>query len=180
MPSSVEGTRVDAAVRPATTLRQCLGRFATGVTIVTYPGDDGPRGLTVNSFTSVSLDPPLVLVCLDRRSRAAASFDRTPFAVNVLHARQRALALHFAGRPREGLVPDWSTHGGVPLLQDSLAWLVCEPWQQLQAGDHVVVLGKVSAFGAADQPPLCFFRGEFLELAQPPAVPALSIPAIHP
>ena len=81
--------------------RRALGHFATGVTVVTYAARDADefRGTTVNSFTSVSLDPPLVLVSLGRQTRAAAALrPGTPYAVNVLHHRQRHLALHFAGR----------------------------------------------------------------------------------
>src|ERR1700749_1181311 len=79
-------------------LRSCLGRFATGVVVVTFDSDDGPRGITVNSFTSVSMDPPLVLVSVARRARAHdALFDRA-FCVNVLGGEQEALARRFAGR----------------------------------------------------------------------------------
>src|SRR3954465_7893460 len=81
-------------------LRQCLGHFTTGVTVITCAGADGaPHGATVNAFTAVSLEPPLVLVSLDRRSRLCALLEAAPFTVNVLEASQKDLALHFAGRP---------------------------------------------------------------------------------
>lgn len=172
MSSRPQGAAADAVERSEPLLRRCLGHFATGVAIVTYETPDGPRGLTVNSFTSVSLDPPLVLVCLDRRSKAAERLPLSAFAVNVLHADQRDLAWHFAGRPSPGLQPQWRRAHTAPRLSDCLAWLACEPWSSQDAGDHVIVVGRVAQFGTSEEAPLCFFRGEFLELAprqQPPA-----------
>lgn len=164
MSNSAETSARNGAGRAGLSLRHCLGHFATGVTVVTYGGDDGPRGITVNSFTSVSLEPPLVLVCLDQRSKAAAQVLQQPFAINVLHARQRELAWHFAGKPQPGYAPAWSTQHATPVLDDSLAWLVCEPWSRHDAGDHVIVLGRVIDYGANPHGPLCFFRGQFMEL----------------
>jgi flavin reductase (DIM6/NTAB) family NADH-FMN oxidoreductase RutF len=150
--------------KPDISLRHCLGHFATGVAIATYDTPDSARGLTVNSFTSVSLDPPLVLVCLDKRSRAISDLPRQPFGVNMLHSSQRELAWHFAGRPSPTLQPIWRRVGQVPLLSESLAWLVCEPWSNHEAGDHVIVVGRVMEFGVSDKDPLCFFRGELVDL----------------
>ncbi|OKO84422.1 hypothetical protein AC629_21410 [Bradyrhizobium sp. NAS80.1] len=155
--SKNSASRPDAAV----TLRRCLGNFATGVAIVTYDGPDGPRGLTVNSFTSVSLDPPLVLICVGINSRAAGLLPGASFAVNFLHARQGECARHFAGRASLTFELEWRRESGSPLLADSLAWLACEPWSVHEAGDHLIVLGRVVEFGAGDEDPLCFFRGAF-------------------
>jgi flavin reductase len=157
---------------PALSLRHVLGHFATGVTVVSYSGPEGPRGMTVNSFTSVSLDPPLVLACVDKRSRSIAHLLGKAFAVNVLHARQQELARHFSGRSVEGYEPDWSVEHTAPVLRDSLACLVCEPWTHLDAGDHVIALGRVTHFNASPKAPLCFFRGRFIELAADSAPPA--------
>src|ERR1700739_4350057 len=99
--------------------RRALGHFATGVTVVTYKqeGIDESRGTTVNSFTSVSLDPPLVLVSLGRQTRAAAALrPGSRYAVNVLHHGQRDLAMHFAGRPQPGTRVGWEVRSGVPHL----------------------------------------------------------------
>jgi flavin reductase (DIM6/NTAB) family NADH-FMN oxidoreductase RutF len=150
-------------------LRQCLGHFATGVAVVSYEtAASEARGLTVNSFTSVSLDPPLVLICLSKRSRAIEHLPRVPFAVNVLGADQRDLARHFAGKTTDTR-PIWRRVGNVPLLAQSLAWMTCEPWSNCDAGDHVILIGHVREFGVNQQDPLCFYRGEFIGIA--PAAP---------
>jgi flavin reductase (DIM6/NTAB) family NADH-FMN oxidoreductase RutF len=146
-------------------LRRCFGHFATGVAVVTYDGGDQPRGLTVNSFTSVSLDPPLVLVCLDKRSRAIPHLIGAPFGVNVLTAGQRDLAWHFAGKS-VGAVPAWRNIGLVPLLDHSLAWMTCTPWSSHDAGDHLILVGKVDCFGSGQHDPLCFYRGQFAGMTQ--------------
>jgi flavin reductase len=149
----------------ARALRQCLGHFATGVAVVSYETADlEERGLTVNSFTSVSLDPPLVLICLNKRSRAIERLPRTPFAVNVLGADQRNLAWHFAGRAADTR-PVWRRVGNVPLLEQSLAWMTCTPWSNCDAGDHIILIGHVQEFGVNQRDPLCFYRGEFIGIA---------------
>ncbi|MFB9269995.1 flavin reductase family protein [Bradyrhizobium erythrophlei] len=169
--------REDDIVAPgdvARALRQCLGHFATGVAVVSYEtAAFEVRGLTVNSFTSVSLDPPLVLICLNKRSRAIEHLPRTPFAVNVLGADQRDLAWHFAGRATD-TQPIWRRVGNVPLLAQSLAWMTCEPWSNCDAGDHVILIGHVQEFGVSQQAPLCFYRGEFIGIA-PSALPEPAI-----
>ncbi len=155
----------DAAYSATQSLRQCLGHFATGVAVVTYPTEGGPRGVTVNSFTSVSLDPPLVLICLKRGTRSAAHIQRSSFVVNVLNHRQRDLAKQFAGHRLDDELPlTWQWQDGIPRLAENIAWLSCDPWSEHEAGDHVIVIGKVTAFETNAEHPLCFFRGNFLEL----------------
>jgi len=146
-------------------LRQCLGHFATGVAVATYAAaDHSPKGLTVNSFTSVSLDPPLILLCLSKRSKAIELLPKIPFAVNVLGADQHHLAGYFAGRP-SGATPVFRRLDDIPLLDQSLAWMTCMPWSNHDAGDHVIVVGRVREFGVTQQDPLCFYRGEFTGVA---------------
>ncbi|MCG8690578.1 MAG: flavin reductase family protein [Minwuiales bacterium] len=164
MPDKQGMETVGDTAREDRRFRDCLGSFATGVAVVTYAGPDGPRGLTVNSFTSVSMRPPLVLVCLDRTSKAAGRLTGSPFAINFLHAGQREVALHFAGRPSPAIRPDWETVEGVPCFRDRLARLVCAPWSHHEAGDHTVLFGRVVDFGNTDGAPLCFFRGAFQSL----------------
>ena len=157
-------TTPPTAAPPAGALRDCLGHFATGVTVVTYDHPDGPRGLTVNSFTSVSLDPALVLVCIDRRASAAEPLRRAPFAVNVLRADQHAVAAHFAGMTDMRPAWTWTRDDDVPCLGDSMARLICRPWSSHAAGDHRIVIGRVVSFDAGPGAPLCFFRGRFATL----------------
>src|SRR5258708_25484519 len=160
--SSLREGEVIASSEFAGSLRRCLGHFATGVAVVTYEtAAFEPRGLTVNSFTSVSLDPPLVLICLNKRARAIEHLPRVPFAVNVLGADQRHLAWHFAGKASDAR-PIWRRVGEVPLLEQSLAWMTCSPWSNHEAGDHVILIGHVQEFGVGQQDPLCFYRGEFI------------------
>ncbi|MBP2366484.1 flavin reductase family protein [Pseudonocardia parietis] len=148
-------------------LRWCLGHFATGVTVITCQGADGePHGATVNAFTAVSLDPPLVLVSLDRRSRLCSlvESEQRPFTVNVLEAGQKDLALHFAGRPDQEVtwLPDSAC--GAPRLDGVLAHICCTPWQAYDGGDHVLYLGEVQEFLIHEGAPLLFHTGKFHHL----------------
>ncbi|MGP3923752.1 flavin reductase family protein [Streptomyces sp. 8N616] len=148
-------------------LRDCLGRFATGVTVVTCEVDGEPHGATVNSFTAVSLDPALVLVSLDRRAKACRYLRGRPFAVNVLRASQDELALHFAGAHGRPTVPvQWErpAGGAAPRLRGSLAHLVCRPWRSYDGGDHVLFLGQVEEHAFHPGDPLLFYRGDFRQL----------------
>ena len=152
--------------------RRALGHFATGVTVVTYaPAEaDEFRGTTVNSFTSVSLEPPLVLVSLGRQTRAAAALQPgSRYAVNVLHHGQRDLAMHFAGRPQPGTRAGWETRSGVPHLAGCAAHFRCAAQDVHGAGDHVLVVGLVEEFQAYGHAPLLFYRGAFEQLPSPAA-----------
>ncbi|KNB50710.1 flavin reductase family protein [Streptomyces caatingaensis] len=152
-------------------LRTCLGHFATGVTVVSCGPDGAPHGATVNSFTAVSLDPPLVLVSLHRDSKAARLLPGRPFTVNVLAGEQAALARHFAGRG-SGAAPRWipSGTGLAPRLAGSLATVSCAPWATHDGGDHLLFLGRVEEFAVRrDARPLVFYRGELAVFRARPA-----------
>jgi flavin reductase (DIM6/NTAB) family NADH-FMN oxidoreductase RutF len=152
--------------------RRALGHFATGVTVVSYAPEDADefRGTTVNSFTSVSLDPPLVLVSLGRKTRAAAALrPGFRYAVNVLHHGQRDLAMHFAGRPEPATRAEWEVRAGVPHLAGSAAHFRCVARDVHGAGDHVLVVGLVEEFQAYGHEPLLFYRGAFEHLRDPVA-----------
>lgn len=152
-------------------LRNALGTFASGVTIVTYNDGEEIRGATVNSFTSVSMDPPLVLVSFRREAKAADKLHNRPFAINVLREGQDALAMHFAGRPslsREDI--RWETNGLAPRLQDSLAYFICTPWNQYDGGDHILILGQIDTYHRHEEhEPLVFYRGGWKSLTSSPA-----------
>lgn len=149
-------------------LRGGLGRFATGVAVVTFDtGADGMtrrHGLTVNSFTSVSLDPPVVLVAIQRSVRAHALLSRHPFTVNVLGAEQQDLAMHFAGRPN--VEPNWIEGMRAPRLAGSASWFECTPWAEHDGGDHTLFLGHVEDFGYRRGDSLAFIDGGFVTIPE--------------
>tara|TARA_R110002020_G_scaffold184947_2_gene382342 strand:- start:56101 stop:56607 length:507 start_codon:yes stop_codon:yes gene_type:complete len=146
------------------TLRNCFGKFATGVTVVSLQLDGKPHGLTVNSFTSVSLDPPLVLVCVDKRSKAVEALKAFPFAINVLSAEQEDMAWHFSGKPRIRDIGWQYDATGVPFLQDTVARILCQPWSIIDAGDHQVVVGQVYGVHSIEIGALAFFAGQFSKI----------------
>jgi flavin reductase len=143
-------------------LRSCLSRFVTGVAVVSYVAGGEPRGVTVNSFTSVSMEPPLILVSLARTAKALGHLSTVPFTINVLKASQLDIALQFAGRPRDGLRVAWKApaDGLAPVLNGALATFRCRPWQAYDGGDHVLQLGQVvQADVSGEEEPLD--RGRF-------------------
>ncbi|GGT29190.1 flavin reductase family protein [Streptomyces purpureus] len=152
------------AVDPAA-LRGLMGLFGTGVTVITFRRGSVVHGATVNAFTSVSLDPPLVLVALDRRSRTAALLDDGGYVINILGERQREVALHFAGRPMAREVPWRDEAGAYPRLEGTVGHLVCRPWRTYEGGDHTLHVARVEDVAAPGGRPLLFFRGAFPRLA---------------
>ena len=148
--------------------RRVLGQFATGVTIVTTCLDGCYHGITVNSFCSVSLDPLLVLVCLDRKSHSLPLIAKSGvFAVNVLSHVQQEWANRFAGRGEPVTedfagVPHRTASTGAPLLLHSLAWLDCRIVGRFDGGDHEIVLGTAVEYDLGEsQDPLLFYRGHY-------------------
>ena len=151
------------------TLRDALGCFATGVTVVTCLGPDGaPAGLTVNSFTSVSLDPPLLLVCLNKKAVSADPLiAASHFAVNVLQTGQQPASIRFSTRDQDrfGTTPWACGEAGAPILEDSLGVFECERFAVYDGGDHHMLVGRVikASFDAAVDP-LLYFRGRYRRL----------------
>ncbi|MFE3453129.1 flavin reductase family protein [Nonomuraea sp. NPDC059194] len=150
-------------------LRAALGQYATGVAVVTTALRDGRRaGVTVNSFTSVSLDPPLVLWCLSLRAPSAALFLRAGrFAVNVLGAGQDELSRRFAAPAADKFAGVATTAAacGLPLLDGTLASFACRTVTVHEGGDHLIFIGEVEQFGHTDGEPLLFHSGRYLERA---------------
>lgn len=147
-------------------LRRTLGSFLTGVTVVTTVDERGrPRGMTANSFTSVSLDPPLVLVGVDRSAASCAAFcDSGGYVVHILGAHQRDLAVKFASKDPdkfEGL-DRRSGASGAPILAGVPGWIDCMTEQVVDAGDHVLLIGRVNDFSSAEDRPLGYHRGRFV------------------
>lgn len=145
--------------------RRALGNFATGVTVVTAADASGRKvGVTANSFNSVSLDPPLVLWSIDKRSNSHEVFEQAShFAVNVLAADQIDLSNNFA-RPREDRFAEVEFEpgaGGAPVFADCAARFHCEKYQQVDGGDHWIMLGKVVAFDDFGRSPLLYHQGAY-------------------
>lgn len=151
------------------TLRDALGCFGTGVTVVTCLADDGePAGLTVNSFTSVSLDPPLLLVCIAKDAASAEPLiAASNFAINVLQTGQQPASIRFSTRDQDrfGATP-WSCgEAGAPILKDSLGVFECERFAVYEGGDHHILVGQVvKASFDASLDPLLYFRGKYRRL----------------
>lgn len=145
--------------------RRILGHWVTGVAVVASTTESGdPCGFTANAFTSLSLEPPLVLVCVDRAADSLAGIrDTGRFTVNVLGSEDERLARHFAADSDakfDGVA--WSTAiTGAPVLEDALAWVDCRVANEVAGGDHVIFIGEVVGGDAIDGEPLIFYRGGY-------------------
>jgi flavin reductase (DIM6/NTAB) family NADH-FMN oxidoreductase RutF len=148
--------------------RKVLGHFASGVTIITTIGGDGrPTGLTASAFTSLSLEPPLILVCVAHKSQSyPALLERGRFAVNVLRREQEDLSRRFATSRLDKFdgVPHRITELGLPVLEDALAHVECVTVSKHVEGDHTVFIGRVDGCGTTDGMPLLYYRGKYESL----------------
>lgn len=169
-PRGFEG-HSDAMTDPAIQrrYRSAIGHFASGVAVVTATGSGGPAGMTTNAISSLSLEPILLLVCFDNTSRTLPIVRESErFAVNVLRGEDLDLSRVFASK----MVPHEKfrtvTHDvahGVPVLNDALAWFVCDLQELIEGGDHTIGIGRVTAFDYQDTgAPLVFYRGDYTVL----------------
>jgi flavin reductase (DIM6/NTAB) family NADH-FMN oxidoreductase RutF len=150
-----------AAESAARELRQVMGRFATGVTVVTTTQRDMIHGMTANAFLSVSLRPPLVLVSLGR-CRMSEMLPRTgQYGVSVLASDQEHFAAHFAGQRASPVAPEFVWHDELPHLKGALAHVGCRVVDVHPAGDHVLWIGEVQHLSHRDGEPLLFYTGRF-------------------
>jgi flavin reductase (DIM6/NTAB) family NADH-FMN oxidoreductase RutF len=151
--------------------RRVLGHFATGVTVLTTcDADARPTGLTASAFSSVSLDPPLVLICVDHKSQSYPALkDRGCFAVNILSTDQQAVSRRFASQRRDKFdeVPHTISDLGLPLIQGAIAQLECTTVSVHVEGDHTIFVGRVERARAEAGEPLMYFRGQYDRLANP-------------
>jgi flavin reductase (DIM6/NTAB) family NADH-FMN oxidoreductase RutF/DNA-binding GntR family transcriptional regulator len=151
----------------STTFRDVVGRFASGVTVITTSASGQDFGMTASAMSSLSLDPPMILICVNRRaaSRQAISQARV-FGVNILHEDQASLAVHFATPQADKFTDLPVSRGamGCPRLAGVLAWLECEVVEEVEGGTHSVYFGKVKEAAARDGRPLAYFRGKFGQL----------------
>lgn len=158
----------------STSFRRALGNFATGVIVVTAQDEEGNKvGMTANSFTSVSLDPPLVLWCIDKRANSYAVFNKVKhFAVNILAVDQIDISNNFA-RSKEDRFKDITYKEGIGrslLIDDVSAQFECELMEQIDAGDHIILLGKVISFNDFGRVPLLYHQGAYSSVFPHPSL----------
>jgi flavin reductase (DIM6/NTAB) family NADH-FMN oxidoreductase RutF len=157
---------------PPDRFRNAMTRLPTAVTVVTALGETGPSGLTANAVASLSLDPPLMLACLDRGSRTLRAVEHAGrFGVNVLAADQPDVARAFA--TKVGMREKWAGFGwrerdAIPALDGIVVWAACELQDVLAGGDHVIVTGRVLDVATRDGDPLVFYRGAYMGLGEAP------------
>jgi 3-hydroxy-9,10-secoandrosta-1,3,5(10)-triene-9,17-dione monooxygenase reductase component len=157
----------DSPLDPAR-FRAAMGLLPTGVTVVTAGGPDGPAGATANAVCSLSIEPMLMLACLDRGSRTLFAVQAANhFGISVLHAGQEQIARTFATKAPvahkwSGIA--WSERQGIPAIDDSLAWIACELRDVIAGGDHVIVTGEVRDLEVGEGEPLVFSGGEYRPL----------------
>jgi 3-hydroxy-9,10-secoandrosta-1,3,5(10)-triene-9,17-dione monooxygenase reductase component len=157
-----------ASTEPDTELfREVFGRFATGVAVITSAGANGPGGMTANAVCSLSLKPPLALVCFENTARTLPIVRESErFAINVLSAGQQELAGLFASKLPEAEKLEGVAHRiehGLPLIEGTLAWAACELRELIAGGDHTVGIGEVIGMGLGSGEPLLWFEGSYHE-----------------
>jgi flavin reductase (DIM6/NTAB) family NADH-FMN oxidoreductase RutF len=157
-----------AAVSDTELFREVFGHFATGVAVITGAGSTGAGGMTANALCSLSLDPPLALVCFQADARTLPIVrDARRFGVNVLAAEQEHLAGVFASKVPEQEKLESVEHSfvqGVPIIAGALAWAVCDLRDLVDGGDHTIAIGGVIAMGHGEGEPLIWYRGGYRTL----------------
>ena len=151
--------------------RDAIGRFATGVTVITWDDGEVTRGMTANAIASISLDPMLLMICIDKKVSAHPQLmGARAFAVNILAHDQFELSKTFASHGVEGMagVPYERGQTGSPLIEGALAWIDCEIAERLEGGDHTIFLGKVIAVSIErpEATPLLFWAGRYRSLGE--------------
>lgn len=147
--------------------RNTLGRFASGITIVSTVHEGEVHGMTANGFLSVSLDPPLVLVSIDHKTKMHQILPKTKkYGISILKHDQQQVSQHFAGRPQEN-PPEFFWENDIPLIKDSVAYIVCDVVDEHLAGDHTLYIGNVNWFSYQEEEPLIFYGGKYRSLTKP-------------
>ncbi len=156
--------------------RKVMGRFATGVTVITARDGDDVRGMTANAFMSGSLEPPLCIISVTKRAHMHGHLEAAgSFAVNILTIGQEDYATHFAGRPIPGLEVPFADVRGVPTIGDTSARIVADIASAADCGDHTIFIGHIRWMTADDRPPLLYHAGRYAYL-----VPAHGEDVPHP
>jgi len=171
VPSPVPFDSPDDAPFDIATFRRVAGQFVAGITVVTTASDSGFRGITANSFTTVSLAPPLVLFCLTNTSTFTPLLAQSGvFAVSVLSVKDQFLSDRFANRAplvdaRFTGVPHRIERSGAPVLSNAIAWFDCRVWADYDGGDHRIIVGEVLALGENEGEPLAYYRSRYARIA---------------
>ena len=153
----------DVACDELKLLRNCFGQFATGVTVVTSVVDGKPCGMTANSFSSVSLDPPMLLTCIHKNANMVRSIRESGlFGVSVLGSEQRDISDHFA-RPGNKRKMKFQMEQNVPLIGNALAHFACKLYREDDAGDHQIFIGDIFHHHHREGEALLFHKGRYLE-----------------
>jgi flavin reductase (DIM6/NTAB) family NADH-FMN oxidoreductase RutF len=156
------------SVPDPSSFRSAMAALPTGVTVVSAAGPNGPAGATANAVSSLSIEPMLMLACLDRGSRTLLAVQAANrFGISVLHAGQEEIARSFATKAPvadkwQGIA--WSERSGIPAIDGALVWVACNLRDVIAGGDHVIVTGEVCDLETAEGDPLVFHRGEYRPL----------------
>ncbi|MDQ0351577.1 flavin reductase (DIM6/NTAB) family NADH-FMN oxidoreductase RutF [Alkalibacillus filiformis] len=144
------------------TFRDAMGRFATGVTVVTTQVDDETHGMTANAFMSVSLDPKLVTISIDHNAKMYSRIKQSQqFAVSILSDEQMDVSMHFAGQKDNPAAVQFDFVSGIPVIRDALTAVVCNVIESYEVGDHTLFIGEVLEIKLTDGNPLAFFGGKY-------------------
>lgn len=147
-------------------LRKVMGHFATGITVITWASPDEPIGMTANAFMSVSMNPALALISVRNESHFNYAMPKGGrFGVNFLSKDQQEISSHFGGKPQKSIEIDYLDHAGTPLINSSLAHVVCRVVDIHPAGDHLLYIGELEHLQLGEQEnPLIFYRGSYQQL----------------
>lgn len=144
------------------TFRQAMGKFATGITVITTELDDEVHGMTANAFMSVSLDPKLVLISIDKRAQMLEKIQQAKkYAISILAQDQKEYSMIFSGQIKEERDVDFKRMNDMPVLNDALLNLTCDVYNTHDAGDHVLFVGQVTGLDMQDGTPLLFYSGKY-------------------
>jgi flavin reductase (DIM6/NTAB) family NADH-FMN oxidoreductase RutF len=157
---------IDARVEAQRLFRSVMGRFATGVTVVTTRVGEQTYGMTANAFMAGSLEPMLCVVSIDRRAQMHGRLGQAGhFGVSFLSQEQQYLASHFAGKRIQGLAPDFELSGRTPILKRAVATVTADVVETADCGDHTLFTGRITALSLGDErPPLIFYGGRYARL----------------
>lgn len=144
--------------------RDAMGKFPTGVTVITAANGGNVHGMTANAFMSVSLDPKLISVSVDEKAHMHSKMTQTEmFAVSILREDQKSISMNFAGQKKDSVI-DFEWHNGVPVIKNALANIICKVYQSIKIGDHTLFVGEVLDLKLNQGTPLAYFEGKYVQV----------------